>query len=128
MDRLDLKRKLVCEMPAVPAYCDVPKFKGDFHTQMYYWDDDVKDYRACIKEAHFDGKYFHLYDLDAYEAVNWIDDWSYFTTNIKTPVCEGWINEVNKGWRNPSPLYCKFNPETKKYEILKEDKLKLLKE
>ena len=33
---------------------------------------------------------------------------------------EKYISEVNRGWRLPNPKYCKFNPETKKYELLKE--------
>lgn len=44
----------------------------------------------------------------------------YFATTWRYDGGEKYIREVNKGWRLPNPKYCKFNPETKKYELLKE--------
>ena len=44
----------------------------------------------------------------------------YFATTWQYDGGEKYIREVNKGWRLPNTKYCKFNLETKKYELLKE--------
>ena len=69
------------------------------------------------ENAYFDGKEFHLYDINLQDNANWIDDWVYFATTWRYDGGEKYIREVNKGWRLPNQKYCKFNPETKKVKI-----------
>lgn len=128
MDILSLKREVISKLPPVHCTCDKPLFKGDYMVGLHYWCDNDHDYLFAEENAYFDGKEFHLYDINLQDNANWIDDWVYFAANWQHEINEKYISEVNRAWRFPNPKYCKFNPKTKKYEILKEDKLKFLKE
>ena len=120
MDILSLKREAISKLPPIHCTCDKPLFEGDYVVGLHYWCNDNHDYFFSEENAYFDGKEFHLYDINLQDNANWIDDWVYFATTWRYDGGEKYIHEVNKGWRLPNPKYCKFNPETKKYELLKE--------
>ena len=119
MDILSLKRELASKLPPVYCTCEKPLFAGDYIVHLNYWDEN--DYKSTLTElVYYDGKEFHLYDMTKQDNSNWIENWIYFPATFMCEINEKYISEVNRGWRVPNPKYCKLNPKTKKYELLKE--------
>lgn len=74
MDILSLKRDAISKLPPIHCICDKPLFEGDYVVGLHYWCNDNHDYFFSEENAYFDGKEFHLYDINLQDNANWIDD------------------------------------------------------
>ena len=106
-DLYEKKIELVKQMP--PVYCNTcsPKFAGHFKVELNFWSMEKNDYVQAEKEAYFDGMYFYLTDLDAFEYANWISNWCHSSLSIVNTKAaqdfygrDKWDKDVEKGLRS----------------------------